>query len=129
MRLLADTHTLLWLARESRKLSSLAMTLLADTANEALFSAASMWELSIKYSLGNLPEAAPVIDGFAELAKRFAATPLNVTPAHARFAGTVDWPHKDPFDRMLAAQAILEGAALVSCDKVFDGLPQLRRLW
>jgi PIN domain nuclease of toxin-antitoxin system len=129
MRLLADTHALLWLARESVKLSALAKTLLVDPENEVLFSAASMWELSTKYHLGKLPEAAPVIDGFSELTKRFSARQLSMTPAHARCAGTLSWPHKDPFDRMLAAQAILENAALVSCYEAFDTLPEVRRLW
>ncbi|MDR1212984.1 MAG: type II toxin-antitoxin system VapC family toxin [Propionibacteriaceae bacterium] len=129
MRLLADTHTLLWLARESQRLSPLAKTLLADAANEVLLSAASVWELSVKRHLGKLPEAAPVIDGFAELTRRFSARPLSMSPAHARLAGALDWSHRDPFDRMLAAQAILESATLVSCDEIFDQIPDLRRLW
>jgi PIN domain nuclease of toxin-antitoxin system len=112
VRLLVDTHAALWLLGEDERLPSSADALLTDTANEVLLSAAVVWEVSIKRSLGKLD--AP--DGFAETLMDAGALPLAVSIDHARAVGSLPWHHRDPFDRLLVAQAILEDAAIVSGD-------------
>lgn len=113
MRLLVDTHAALWLLGEDRRLSPRADELLTDASNEVLLSAAVVWEVAIKRSLGKLD--AP--DGFAETLLDAGAVPLPVNIDHARAVRSLPWHHRDPFDRMLVAQAGLDGAALVSDDE------------
>ena len=131
MKLLADTHVVLWLAdRASCGLVPPAATAaLADPANDLLISAITPWELSLKHWLGKLPEAAPLLDTWQESVTRLRATILPVSDRHGLLAGRLDWVHKDPFDRMLAAQAMVEGAVLVSTDAAFDAVAGLTRLW
>lgn len=115
MKLLPDTHAALWLLSGDPQLSARAAQLLTDARNEILLSAAVVWEVAIKRSLGKLE--AP--DGFASLLVDAGAEPLSVTVAHADAAGTLDLHHRDPFDRMLVAQSAIEGATLVSADTAF----------
>jgi PIN domain nuclease of toxin-antitoxin system len=112
VRLLADTHAALWLLGEDERLSAHADELLTDAANEVLLSAAVVWEVAIKRSLGKLH--AP--DGFANQLLDAGAIPLPVSIEHARAVGSLPWHHRDPFDRLLVAQAGLEDAILVSSD-------------
>lgn len=112
MRLLIDTHTALWLLGEDKRLSSSAEQMLTDVSNEVLLSAAVVWEVALKQSLGKLD--AP--DGFSALLIDAGAMPLPVTIEHARTVGALPWHHRDPFDRMLVAQARLENAVVVSSD-------------
>lgn len=113
MRLLIDTHAALWLLGESERLSPRADALLTDPGNEVLLSAVVVWEVAIKRSLGKLD--AP--DGFAKLLTDAGATPLPVSIDHARAVRTLPWHHRDPFDRLLVAQAKLEQASVVSADE------------
>jgi PIN domain nuclease of toxin-antitoxin system len=113
VRLLIDTHAALWLLSESERLSPRADTLLIDPGNEVLLSAVVVWEVAIKRSLGKLD--AP--DGFAALLTEAGATPLSVSVDHARAVRTLPWHHRDPFDRLLVAQAQLEQASIVSGDE------------
>lgn len=94
---------------------------LEDGSNRVLLSAAVVWEVSIKRSLGKLE--AP--DGFAEVLLEGGATPLPIDLPHASMAGDLPWHHRDPFDRLLVAQAIVEGAILVSADDALSryGVP------
>jgi PIN domain nuclease of toxin-antitoxin system len=112
VRLLIDTHTALWLLGEDKRLSSSAEQMLTDVSNEVLLSAAVVWEVALKQSLGKLD--AP--DGFSALLIDAGAMPLPVTIEHARTVGALPWHHRDPFDRMLVAQARLENAVVVSSD-------------
>ena len=112
MRLLPDTHAALWLLADDERLSPRAAELLSDSANEVLLSAAVVWEVSIKRSLGKL--AAP--DGFADVLLGAGATALPVTVEHAQAVGSLTWHHRDPFDRMLVAQASIEAAVVLSAD-------------
>ncbi len=112
MRLLADTHAALWLLDEDKRLSTHADALLTDARNEVLLSAAVVWEVAIKRSLGKLD--AP--DGFAEQLLDGGAVPLPISIDHARAVRSLPWHHRDPFDRLLVAQATLEDATLVSND-------------
>lgn len=113
MRLLPDTHASLWLLAEDERLSPHADALLTDAANEILLSAAVVWEVAIKRSLGKLD--AP--DGFAQQLLDGGAAPLPIGIDHARAVRLLPWHHRDPFDRLLVAQARLEDAVLVSNDE------------
>lgn len=113
MRLLPDTHAVLWLLADDDRLSPRAAELLTDPAHEVLLSAAVAWEVAIKRSLGKLE--AP--DGFADLLLGAGAVALPVTLEHAQAVGTLAWHHRDPVDRMLVAQADIEHAVVVSADE------------
>jgi PIN domain nuclease of toxin-antitoxin system len=113
MRLLVDTHAALWLLGEDERLSPRADALLTDAANEILLSAAVVWEVAIKRSLGKLD--AP--DGFASQLLNGGAVPLPISLDHADAVRSLPWHHRDPFDRLLVAQATLEDAVLVSNDE------------
>jgi PIN domain nuclease of toxin-antitoxin system len=93
-----------------------------------LLSAASVWEIALKVGRGRWPDAAPVIGDIEAALREASITPLPVSVAHARAAGLLKWDHRDPFDRMLAAQAVAEGALLVTADRAFASLP-LATLW
>ena len=116
MRLLLDTHTLLWWWKDDQRLSKRAAGAIADEANTVLVSAASAWEIAIKHRIGKLPGAEPAIGQFNELIVADGFIHLAVTYQHALKAGGFDHAHRDPFDRMLAAQSIIEGATLVTDD-------------
>ncbi len=113
MRLLVDTHAALWLLAEDKRLSPRADALLTDAGNEVLLSAAVVWEVAIKRSLGKLD--AP--DGFARELLDGGAVPLPISIDHASAVGSLPWHHRDPFDRLLVAQATLEDAVLISNDE------------
>lgn len=116
MRLLLDTHILLWATLKPELLPARLATRLLDPAHTLVLSAASAWELSIKVHLGKLPEAAPLL-AFDEVARALGAEVLGISAAHAVQAGALEWTHRDPFDRMLVAQTLAEGARLVTLDE------------
>lgn len=127
MRLLLDTHTVLWWVTCDAALSNSARIQIGQS-EDVLVSAASAWEMAIKVSLGRLPSAVDLISDFeGELAKDAFRT-LVITPSHGIRAGLLPGPHKDPFDRMLIAQAQAENLAIVSSDTVFDRYG-VRRVW
>lgn len=113
MRLLPDTHAALWLLGGDDRLSRRADGLLTDASNEVLLSSAVVWEVAIKRSLKKLEAPA----GFAKLLFDAGATPLAVSTEHAEAVAELPWHHRDPFDRLLVAQAMLEGAILVTADE------------
>jgi PIN domain nuclease of toxin-antitoxin system len=113
MKLLIDTHAALWLLDEDTRLTPSADQMLTDRANEVLLSAAVVWEVAIKQSLGKLD--AP--DGFSSMLIDGGATPLPVSIEHARAVASLPWHHRDPFDRLLVAQASLEDAVIISGDE------------
>ena len=116
MKLLLDTHTLLWWWKDDPRLSRRAAKAIADEANIVLISAASAWEIATKHRIGKLPGAESAIRDFNELIVVDGFGHLAVSYQHAIKAGGFDIVHRDPFDRMLAAQSIIEGAALVTDD-------------
>ena len=116
MKLLLDTHTLLWWWKDDPRLSKRAAKAIADEANVVLVSAASAWEIATKHRIGKLPGAESAIRDFNELIVVDGFGHLAVSYQHAIKAGGFDIVHRDPFDRMLAAQSIIEGAALVTDD-------------
>ncbi|CAN5500437.1 type II toxin-antitoxin system VapC family toxin [soil metagenome] len=130
MRYLLDTHALAWAVSDPGRLSDEARALLRNPGNALLLSPASIWEMSIKHRAGKWPEVAPFMDEahYARFSRRLGARELCISSAHARLAGGFSVAHKDPFDRLLAAQSMLEGVALISKDAALDAFP-ITRLW
>jgi PIN domain nuclease of toxin-antitoxin system len=128
VRLLLDTHALLWWLDGDALLSPAARKAIADEENEVLVSAASAWEIATKHRLGKLPGAASVAADVVGAVASQGFAPLAITLAHGQKAGALPGPHRDPFDRMLIAQAMLEELVLVSNEIVFDAYGT-QRLW
>lgn len=128
MRVLLDTHALLWVAFRKELLSSRARHLIQPQRNEVFVSAASAWEIATKYRLGKLPQAQALVDDFVPVIQSAGYLPLPISLEHALRAGRLTPDHKDPFDRMLAAQAIHEDLALISNDERLD-IFGVRREW
>ena len=126
--LLLDTHALLWWWTENPALSDNAEEALRDSGNNAFVSAASAWEIATKFRLGRLPEYEGAVLRFNELAIDAAMRHLPVTYQHGLRAGSYPAEHRDPFDRILAAQAELESLVLVTRDAAFQEFP-VRVLW
>ncbi len=122
MKLLLDTHLLLWAADQQTRLSEEAITLIADPANELFFSAASLWEIAIKQGLGRedfkvdtrLLRRGLLDNGYSE---------LPIASEHAVAIDSLPPIHKDPFDRMLMAQAMIEGITLLTADNILAQYP------
>ena len=116
MRLLLDTHTLLWAAYKPGLLSARAANAVSDASNEIFASAVSAMEIVTKYRIGKLGHAASLANGFVgEMAlRRFSL--LSIDCEHALRAGSLPGEHRDPWDRLLCAQALVEGMTLVSND-------------
>jgi PIN domain nuclease of toxin-antitoxin system len=129
VHLLLDTHTLLWALTDPHRLSPRVAQLIRDTGNVLLVSAASAWEITTKQRLGRLPSAGPLIAGYTAHLAALGAEELPIRSAHALKAGSFRIDHRDPFDRMLAAQAILEGAPLLTNDAAFSTFPDLQTIW
>jgi PIN domain nuclease of toxin-antitoxin system len=128
VRVLLDTHTLLWWLDGDRRLSRRARNVIADDTNTVLISAASAWEISTKVRLGKLPGASAVAAELPAVLRQQDFEPLPITIVHALRAGNLPGPHRDPFDRMLIAQAHDEDVALLSNERIFDGYG-VRRIW
>jgi PIN domain nuclease of toxin-antitoxin system len=129
VRLLLDTHAVLWWFQNSPDLSAPALNAISDTANEIFVSAASAWEIATKHRIGKLPVLAPALVANMEaLLHGEGFTPLPVSVRHGQQAGALSGSHKDPFDRVLIAQALIEGMALVSNERLFDAYG-VGRLW
>ena len=128
MRVLLDTHALLWALEENPRLGAKAREAIGAPENEILVSAASVFEITLKHRIGKLPEAARHIANWNDALSELAVVPLAISVAHAELAGSLDIAHKDPFDRLLIAQAQIERVPIVSNEKLFDGFG-VSRLW
>ncbi len=128
LRLLLDTHTLLWWLADDPALTQEARQVIADMKNILYVSAASAWEIATKVRIGKLPTAAVLAEDFAGHLDREGFRVLAISADHAIRAGLLPGPHKDPFDRMLIAQAQAENIALVSNETLFDNYG-VRRIW
>jgi PIN domain nuclease of toxin-antitoxin system len=117
VRLLLDTHVLLWWLADDRKLAKPARDIIANPDNDVLVSAASVWEVSIKEALGRLEIE---LDDLEDAIVRNGFRPLPIGWRHAITAGRLPAVHRDPFDRMLVAQASIEELRVVSHDRVFE---------
>ncbi len=128
MRCLLDTHTLIWWMTTDPHLSKTARALIKEEHNVSLVSAVSAWEIATKVRLGRLPAAANLVQDFVADLTRERIDILAVTADHAIRAGLLPGPLKDPFDRMLIAQALAENVPIVSNDRALDGYG-MRRFW
>jgi PIN domain nuclease of toxin-antitoxin system len=120
MRVLVDTHAYFWWATNDPKLSRVAREVIADGDNSIFISAVLTWELATKARFGKWPEGKRVADGLTEVMTEQAFEPLPITLHHARLAGYLPARHRDPFDRMLAAQSEIEGLSLITADPIFS---------
>ena len=128
MKLLLDTHILVWSTLSVSSLSKRAAELIADTSNEIFVSAATAWEISTKVRLGKMNEAIDLEREFLTKMAEAGYTLLPITAAHALRAGRMIGDHRDPFDRMIAAQALAEDIPVISMDTKLDVFG-VRRLW
>jgi PIN domain nuclease of toxin-antitoxin system len=126
--LLLDTHAFLWWLAGDRKLSRRAQAAIANPEEEVLVSAVSAWEIATKYRIGTLPGASAIVNDIAGAIASQSFTPLAVTVVQAQRAGLLIGDHRDPFDRMLIAQARSNDLILVSNEKIFDAFG-VTRLW
>jgi PIN domain nuclease of toxin-antitoxin system len=127
---LLDTHTLVWAVTAPELLGRKARKILEDPSQQRVASAVSLWEISVKYAQGKWPEASSFMDElqYQDHLKKLSATELLISSKHTRLAGQLVQSHKDPFDRLLAAQAILESIPLISKDESLDSFP-IVRVW
>jgi PIN domain nuclease of toxin-antitoxin system len=125
---LLDTHAWAWTITGDKRLSgpATAAMIAADTVT---ISPISVFEIGQKVRLGKWPEMAKFETEMPKLLDGQGVIVLPLTPEIALHASLLDWPHRDPFDRILAATALLTGRALISVDAMFDTLPGLRRIW
>ncbi len=128
MRVLLDTHAFIWWARNDAALSRRARATIAGGANECLFSIASAWEIAIKVSLGKLPVSGRLDQVIPEQLAANGISMLPIEIAHVARVSTLPFQHRDPFDRLLAAQALEEKIAIVSADEVFESY-RVKRIW
>ncbi|MEA2840013.1 MAG: hypothetical protein QOF41_1343 [Methylobacteriaceae bacterium] len=128
MRLLLDTHALIWFLEGSKSLGREASWAIENQSNDVLVSAVSAMEVTNKFRTGKLSQAALLAHDFEATIVAYGFTPLSITVEHASLAGSLDISHRDPFDRLLIAQARIERLALVSNEKAFDAFG-VSRLW
>lgn len=128
MNLLLDTHALIWWLAGDKALSAKARKAMADEDNAIFVSAASAMEVATKFRIGKLPDAELLAREFEAIFADQGFSELPIAVRHARMAGEMNIAHKDPFDRMLIAQAQAEDMVLVSNEALFDGFA-VKRLW
>jgi PIN domain nuclease of toxin-antitoxin system len=128
LRLLLDTHALLWWLADDPALSVGAREAIAEPGNLVFVSAASAWEITTKNRIGKLPGAALFSNRVGEIIALQGFLELPISVAHAEKAGSLPGAHRDPFDRMLIAQAVAGGLTLVSNERLFDAFG-VSRLW
>jgi PIN domain nuclease of toxin-antitoxin system len=120
VKLLLDTHIFVWTATGDRRLPSEAAAMILDASNTRTLSAASAWEMSIKAASGRWDGAEAMLDDLDTALRDLQAEQLPIDIPAAVLAGRLEWDHRDPFDRMLAAQTKLGGCSLVTVDRAFD---------
>jgi PIN domain nuclease of toxin-antitoxin system len=129
IKYLLDTHTLLWMARDKAKLGKNSLAIIENIDSPLFASAVSAYEIMFKHHLGKLPGYSFFAENYFDVLERFKVIDLPISTRHAHFAGKFEWTHRDPFDRLLAAQAFTENMILITNDSVFDSLPWLDTLW
>ena len=128
MRILLDSHTLFWFIRGNTRLSQSAREAIEAVDNAVHVSAVSAWEVASKFSAGKWPDAEILARDFIGIMSAHGFEPLPLSLEHAHHAGLLRSHHRDPFDRMLAAQAEIEGIPLVTADPAFRHF-NVRTLW
>ncbi|MFM9033531.1 MAG: type II toxin-antitoxin system VapC family toxin [Mycobacterium sp.] len=129
MTYLLDTHVMLWALSEPARLGRKARKIIEHPASQLVVSAASAWEIATKHRLGKLPQADALLGAYSKHLDRLGAIRLPVSEEHALLAGRLEWEHRDPFDRMLAAQSMVESLILVTGDPIFSGCRSVQTLW
>lgn len=125
---LLDTHVLIWWLLADSRLAGTVHELLQDRRTRVLVSAASAWEVTTKYRLGRLPKARELALDFVRIVTEEGMELLPITPQHASRAGLFESPHRDPFDRVLAAQSLSEAVPLATRDPAFDAF-EVPTIW
>lgn len=128
MKLLLDTHSFLWFIGGSDRLSLTARSLIEDTDNQPFLSMASLWEMAIKVSIGRLELSLPFDELIPEQMNLNGINILDITTAHVAQVVNLPFHHRDPFDRLLIAQAKIEGMPIVGADETFDAYT-ITRMW
>ncbi|MDX2288677.1 MAG: type II toxin-antitoxin system VapC family toxin [Hyphomicrobiaceae bacterium] len=129
MRLLVDTNVLIWWFLDAPQIPGPIERLIDDPRTIVCVSAASAWEICTKVRIGKLDAVRALSDDLEGFVRNWHFTPLPITIAHGQLAGRLPGPHRDPFDRMLAAQAILDGLKLVTNDPAFTHFADVETLW
>jgi PIN domain nuclease of toxin-antitoxin system len=127
--LLLDTHALLWVLLDPGRVPAETLATVRAPETTVYVSAASAWEIATKHRLGKLEGAAAVVSGYREHLARLRAEELPITGHHALTAGTLQWSHRDPFDRVIVAQAVLESLPVVTSDAALAEFPAIRTVW
>lgn len=123
-----DTHVLLWLLAEPGRIPQHVRERLADRSTDLVVSSASALEIATKARLGRLPQGQVLVHGWSQWLERIGAVELAITSRHAVLAGTLSWDHRDPFDRIMVAQATAEQHVLVTVDRAITALPGVQLL-
>ena len=128
MILLLDTHTFIWYVTDNSRLSNQVLEFINDENNEILLSIASLWEIAIKQNLGKLNFNQPFEIFITQQLNLNDFSLLDIKISHVTVVATLPLHHRDPFDRILIAQALVENIPILSADKIFDAYP-IRRVW
>ena len=115
--------------RGNLKLSNNAKNLIVDSSVQKFISAVSAYEIMYKHRIGKLYGFEDVAENYFNMLQAFGATELPISTQHAHFAGKLDWTHRDPFDRLLAAQASVDNLTLITNDPVFEEVSWITVLW
>jgi len=126
---LLDTHTFLWVAHDDSRLSETAKKAIKSKNAVIYVSAVSAYEIMNKHRIGKLPEYEYIAENYFDIFSELGADELPVSMRHAHFAGKFEWVHRDPFDRLLAAQAVIDDLTLITNDPVFQELSWVSVLW
>lgn len=128
MNILVDTQAIIWYAENNPALSSSARQAMDDDSNPCYVSMASFWEMSIKMNLGKLNVKGLSLDEFMQEVEEHGFTTLDITKAHILSSGTLPLHHRDPFDRLIIAQALVEDWHIITSDDAFDAYG-VNRIW
>jgi PIN domain nuclease of toxin-antitoxin system len=128
MKIVLDTHVFAWVLADSPRLSSVARDVIAQT-EDALVSTVSLFEIAQKVRIGKWADMEPVVGRLMDELVKQGTRSVPPSAEICILAGQMQWSHRDPFDRLIAATALATGGALVSADPAFDSLPDLRRVW
>ena len=129
VKYLLDTHALLWAAQDITKLGKNALEIMESTDNTLFVSAISAYEIMYKHQIGKLPEYEYFAENFFDIMNTLNVVELPLDTRHTHFAGKLKWVHRDPFDRLLAAQASVDNLTLLSNDLVFNEISSVTVIW
>lgn len=129
MTYLLDTHVTLWALTDPARLGPSARKVIENRSSKLVVSAVSAWEIATKHRLGKLPQADVLLGAYSKHLDRLGVIRLSVDEDHALLAGRLEWNHRDPFDRMLAAQAMIESLVIITGDPAFADCRGVPTLW